>query len=68
MSQPNRPLSRRTLFAGAGTVGAAAAAVTLLPAVRTVEPTPAVKPEAPVRGGGYHMSEHIRKYFKTTLI
>ncbi len=68
MSQPKRQLSRRTLFAGAGTLGAAAAAVSLLPAVRTADPSPADKPQPPTRGGGYHMSEHIRKYFKTTLI
>jgi hypothetical protein len=68
MSQPKRQLSRRTLFAGAGTIGAAAAAVSLLPGVRPQDPSPADKPQTPSRGGGYHMSEHIRKYFKTTLI
>ena len=33
MSQPKSKLSRRTLFAGAGTAGASAAAATLLPGV-----------------------------------
>ncbi|TFZ01524.1 formate dehydrogenase [Ramlibacter rhizophilus] len=69
MSQPNqRQLSRRTLFAGAGTVGAAAAAVTLLPTVRVEAPTAPEQKQPPARGGGYHLSEHVRRYFKTTLI
>jgi len=68
MSQPAHPLSRRRLFAGAATVGAAAAAATLLPAVRqTAEAPPALK-EPPARGGGYQLSEHIRQYYKTTLV
>ncbi|MBL0420108.1 formate dehydrogenase [Ramlibacter sp. AW1] len=68
MSQPERQLSRRKLFAGAGTVGAAAAAVTLLPGVRD-EPAPQpVAKEPPARGGGYYLSEHVRRYFKTTLV
>ena len=33
MSKPQSKLSRRTLFAGAGTAGALAAAATLLPGV-----------------------------------
>lgn len=68
MSQPDRQLSRRTLFAGAATAGAAAAAVTLLPAVREEAPAPVARKEPPARGGGYHLSEHVRRYFKTTLI
>ncbi|MEJ7929084.1 formate dehydrogenase [Ramlibacter sp. AN1015] len=68
MSKPNRQLSRRTLFAGAGTVGAAAAAVSLLPAIREEAPPPTAERQPPARGGGYHLSEHVRRYFKTTLI
>jgi hypothetical protein len=68
MSQTASPLSRRRLFAGAATVGTAAAAATLLPAVRqTAEAPPALK-EPPTRGGGYQLSEHIRQYYKTTLV
>jgi len=68
MSQPDRQLSRRTLFAGAGTIGAAAAAASLLPAVREEAPAPQAQKQPPARGGGYHLSEHVRRYFKTTLI
>ena len=68
MSQPKSTLSRRTLFAGAGTAGAVAAAATLLPGV--VQDTAAL-PQAkqpPARGGGYQLTEHVKRYYKTTLV
>lgn len=68
MSQPHRPMSRRTLFAGAATVGAVAAAASVMPALRQSAETPAVKPEPPPRGGGYQLSEHVRRYFQTTRL
>ncbi|MFY8102660.1 MAG: formate dehydrogenase [Ramlibacter sp.] len=68
MSQSARPLSRRRLFAGAATVGTAAAAATLLPAVSQNVQAPPVKIDPPARGGGYQLSEHVRQYYKTTLV
>jgi hypothetical protein len=68
MSQATRPVSRRTLFAGAATVGAAAAAVSVMPPLREAAEVPTAKPEPPPRGGGYQLSEHVRRYFKTTRI
>ena len=68
MSQPNRKLSRRTLFAGVGTAGAVAAAATLLPrAVQQSETVAEPKP-APAKGGGYQVTEHVKRYYKSTLI
>ena len=70
MSQPKSKLSRRTLFAGAATVGAAAAATALIPLVEpdlAAQPVTALKPP-PERGGGYRLSEHVKQYYKTTLI
>lgn len=68
MSQPSPPLSRRTLFAGASTVGALAALATVLPkSVGDAAPV-AVKPPPPERGGGYHLSEHVKRYYKTTMV
>lgn len=69
-STPSSPskLSRRTLFAGAGTVGALAAAVGVMPTAQTVAQLPqepAVKPE---RGGGYALSEHVKHYYKTARV
>jgi hypothetical protein len=63
-----RPASRRGFFFGAATAGAAAAAATVLP--RIVEApdaagaTPAPRP-APEKGGGYTLSEHVKRYYKT---
>ncbi len=66
MKQSVQHVSRRTLFAGAGTVGALAAAASLLPAAREAEaPTPKAPPE---RGGGYQLTEHVQRYFKTTRV
>lgn len=65
--QPNP--SRRNFFAGAATVGAAAAAVVAIPHVApsaTVAAEPA-RP-APENGGGYHLSAHVQQYYKTTQI
>jgi hypothetical protein len=61
-------LSRRTVFAGATTVGALAAAATVLPRVES-QGAAAVEPKAaPKRGGGYTLSEHNKHYYRTTRI
>ena len=69
MSQAKPKLSRRTLFAGAGTAGAIAAAATVLPGVvqQVQEATPQPK-TAPEKGGGYQLTDHVKRYYKTTLI
>ena len=61
-------LSRRTLFAGAGTVGALAAAASLVPAAREALPETAVVQDPPERGGGYSLSEHVKRYYRTTRL
>jgi hypothetical protein len=57
------------LFAGAGTAGALAAVVSVLPSVQTgsqvAAPEVRVKPE---KGGGYALSEHVKRYYKTALV
>ena len=69
MSQPKSKLSRRTLFAGAGTAGALAAAATVLPrVVQEAESLPESKPAPPERGGGYQLTDHVKHYYKTTRI
>ena len=68
MSEQKRKLSRRHLFAAAGTVGAVAAAASLVPgAVQETVAEPKAK-EPPERGGGYHLSEHVKRYYQTTLV
>ena len=69
MSQSPSGLSRRTLFAGASTVGALAAVASLAP---VTQPSPAtqiteLKP-APEKGGGYSLSEHVKHYYRTARI
>jgi len=69
MPSSRSKLSRRTLFAGAGTAGALAAAVSVLPSMRAVPqaatPEPRAKPE---KGGGYALSDHVKQYYKTALV
>ena len=61
-------LRRRSLFAGAGVVGAAAAATALMPSVQPEVPAAQEPRPAPTRGGGYSLSEHVQQYYKTTRI
>lgn len=66
--QPAEQVSRRRLFVGASTVGAMAAAAALVPGIAAdTAPAPAVK-IAPLKGGGYTLSDHVKQYYKTTLI
>ena len=68
MNQPPSKLSRRTVFVGAGTVGAMAAAASLLPAVREAATAPAALPKAPEKGGGYSLSDHVKQYYQTARV
>lgn len=61
--------SRRGFLWGAAATGAAATAVAALPKVRQQAELPASQePPPPARGGGYRLSEHVKQYYKTTLI
>lgn len=61
-------MSRRSLFSGAVTVGAVAAATAVLPGVvKTNAPVAAALPK-PTRGGGYSLSAHVQQYYQTTRI
>ena len=65
-------VARRTFLAGAGVVAAAAgvAAVTsrgpAVPTQASIIPEPAA--DVPSDSKGYRVSEHIRKYYRTTLV
>lgn len=64
----SNPLSRRKLFAGASGMGAIAAAAALIPSAVIQSPAlPADKP-APLKGGGYTLSDHVKQYYKSALI
>jgi len=62
------PTSRRRFFSGAATVGAAAAVATALPQLATDRMDAKALPPAPENGGGYSLSEHVKRYYKTTLV
>ena len=68
--QDKKPaVSRRSLFAGAATVGAVAGATSVLPtAVQNVAARVAPELPKPERGGGYTLSEHVQRYYKTTRV
>jgi hypothetical protein len=68
MSQTPGKLSRRTLFAGAGTAGAVATVASLMPAIQPAMPATQALKAAPTKGGGYTLSEHVKRYYKTTLV
>lgn len=70
MSTTKTPLSRRRLFAGAGTAGALAAAAAVLPLQREAAPVaalPQLKP-APDAGGGYQLTAHVQQYYRTAKV
>ena len=65
-SQP-KP-SRRGFFFGAAATGAAAAAIVALPASPVSVSELDVPKVTPEKGGGYTLSEHVKRYYKTTRI
>ena len=69
MSKSNpSSISRRTVFAGAGAVGAlgALAVATQLPgAVPDAKPSAAAKP---LQTGGYQLTDHVKQYYATARV
>ena len=62
-------VSRRSVFAGASAVGVVAAVASLLPSIpAAVAPVARQTVPVPERGGGYRLSEHVQRYYKTTLV
>ena len=60
--------SRRGFFMGAAAAGAAAAAVTAMPGLSTHAADLNKLPPAPENGGGYSLSEHVKRYYETTRV
>lgn len=68
MNDPQSKLSRRRVFAGAGTLGALAAAAAVLPVAKEqAAPTGAGKAEAD-QPAGYRLTAHVQRYYQTTKI
>lgn len=66
--EPKSTLSRRALFAGAGTAGAVVAAASLAPAAMQPNVAATEAREPPPRGGGYQLTAHVKRYYQTTLV
>ncbi|MET0542566.1 MAG: twin-arginine translocation signal domain-containing protein [Variovorax sp.] len=69
MSESQTRPSRRGFMLGAAAAGAATAAVVTLP-TQPADPAPVTEaePPKPEKGGGYRLSEHVKQYYKTTLV
>ena len=70
MTAPEKSTSRRGLLAAFGLTGAATATLALLPGQTLVAPNgaqsePKLMPE---KGGGYSLSEHVKRYYQTTRL
>ena len=70
MDKPDpTPVSRRRLFAGAGTAGALATVAAVLPIGREVATAQAAAPKAaPEAGGGYQLTAHVQRYYQTARV
>lgn len=69
MKNDQPKLARRGFLAGAGVIAAAAGAATLTrPATEVALSATPTASDTTGDANGYRISEHIRKYYKTTLI
>ena len=69
MSESQTKPSRRGFVLGAAVAGAATAAVVTLPKTAVTElPVAEPTPPAPENGGGYRVTEHVKRYYKTTQV
>ena len=70
VSQPSAPsrVTRRVVFAGAGTAGALAAAAALLPRVQAEAPAPAELQANADDKSGYQVTEHVLRYYQTARV
>jgi hypothetical protein len=67
MAEQRSKISRRTFLAAVGAGGAAAAAAVAYKASTPVA-NPAQKASNKRRGKGYHVTEHIQSYYRTTQV
>lgn len=67
--QSSSPISRRTALAGAGTAGALAATAALVPLRKDVPAPVAAAPRSEAEtSGGYQLTEHVKRYYKTARV
>ena len=69
MGHAKTPVDRRAMLAGAGAVGALAAAASLLPAAEQATAVAAAAAKSPAdTAAGYRLTEHVKRYYQTTRI
>lgn len=65
---PSKLLSRRRVFAGAGTAGALAAAAAVLPLAETAPADIAQDTKSDDAHGRYQETAHVRQYYQTAKV
>jgi hypothetical protein len=68
MSQGQTKLSRRNFLFAVGAGGAASAAAIVAKTVPQAQPQPVASGDDKKKTKGYHASEHIRNYYRTTKV
>ena len=69
MNNDQPSTSRRGFFWGAAAASAAVATVAGVKALDTPSvPKTESLPAAPAKGGGYSLSEHVKRYYQTTRV
>jgi hypothetical protein len=66
--QASPTLSRRRVFAGAGTLGALAAAAAVLPRALPEATASAAAPAAVDADGRYQLTAHVQRYYQTAKV
>ena len=67
MQDTTNKASRRGFFLTASVASAAVASISLIKSPAPAAVAEVLKP-APSKGGGYMLSEHVKQYYKTTLV
>lgn len=63
-----KKITRRNFFAGIGAVAAAGTAVSLTAPVAGLTGQAADTPESEPEGKSYRLTDHIRRYYRTTTL
>lgn len=64
--EKKRAIARRTFFSGLGLLAATGAALEIARTIPTSNAAPAAEPEP--GGDSYRLTEHIKKYYRSTTI
>jgi hypothetical protein len=69
MGHAKNPVDRRAMLAGAGAVGALAAAASLLPTAKQAPAVGTADDKAPAdTTAGYRLTDHVKRYYRTARI